>query len=96
MALGAYGTALWVDTHVEDYFADGVMRGQRLAGRILSISEDEEVSMHNILSGVSSVGTTSVFGIREEDDWDRVALDERAVKVAVSTSDGRVMLMGYM
>lgn len=110
MTLGPYGSVVWIDTHVEDYWSeDGMMAGQRLAGRglprsfrVFSGAEDPEdpessSSTSGILAGVPVGGSnhTSVYGVREEDDWDRVAIDERGGLVAVSMRDGRVMLFSY-
>jgi len=90
VTLGPYGTALFIDTHTEDYFAHGD-RGQRLAGEVLAQVLDEESGNFQVSNGMASM----VFGVREYDEWSRVAMDEEAGRIAVGCVDGRISLFEY-
>jgi hypothetical protein len=91
-ALGPYGTALWVDTHTEDYF---MQPGQRLAGRLLG---DAEVGMRAV-DAPSEFPTeamaSTVYTVRAQDDWHHVALDEQEGRIAVGSAKGKILLLEY-
>jgi len=93
VALGPYGTALFIDSHTEDYFAHGD-HGQRLAGEVLAQVLDEssdESGIYHSSSGMASM----VFGVRPHDEWHCVAMDEEAGRIAVGCVDGGVTLFEY-
>lgn len=91
VTLGLYGTALFIDSHTEDYFTHND-HGQRLAGELLTHVSDEGSSGQPASSGMASM----VFGVREHDEWFRVAMDEEAGRIAVSRIDGGVSLFEYI
>lgn len=92
VTLGPYGTALFIDSHTEDYFGHGD-HGQRLAGEILSHgpTDSTEETDYHVPSGMASV----IFGVRENDIWNRVAMDEEAGRIAVGSIDGTVRLFDF-
>jgi len=93
MVLGLHGTALWVDSHTEDYFGDSG-HGQRLTGRILSDTEphnDIEPSVHMPSNEMASI----VFRVQEHDGWTRLAIDEGEGRVAVGAEAGAITLLEY-
>jgi len=94
--LGQYGTALFIDSHTEDYFAHSD-HGQRLAGELLTqVSDDESSGQQKSSSYDTSSGMASmVFGVREHDEWFRVAMDEEAGRIALSGINGGVFLLEY-
>ncbi|TFK71671.1 hypothetical protein BDN72DRAFT_895502 [Pluteus cervinus] len=88
MVIGTYGTAIWFDSHTEDYFGHAD-RGQRLAGRSLRTEpvEDEGV--------VLSSAATCVYGVREVDAWVRLAMCEEEGIIAVGAADGEISIRKY-
>jgi hypothetical protein len=97
VTLGPYGTALFIDSHTEDYFSQGD-HGQRLAGEILAQVPDEEGEGEGNEGGKSRPSSTMasmVFGVREHDEWFRVAMDEETGRVAVGCVDGGISLFEY-
>jgi len=95
VTLGPYGTALFIDSHTEDYFARED-QGQRLAGEVLAQMPDEDGNGergddYHALSGMASM----VFGVREQDEWYRVAMDEEAGRIAIGCVDGGITLFEY-
>lgn len=92
MALGPRGTAIWIDSHTEDYFARGD-RGQRLAGSFTAAvgRVDEDASRVSVESTIES----SVFSVCEDDTWTRVAVDEEEGRIAVGGIDGTIMILEY-
>lgn len=105
MAMGSYGTALWIDSHTEDYYGHSDS-GQRLAGLLLtsaisdSSAEDndsdesgggDDVSTHV----ASSVMASSTFNVREDDEWVRVALDDGEGRIAVGSKSGEIIVSQY-
>lgn len=98
MTLGRYGTALWIDSHTEDYFGHS-NHGQRLAGSILTMEESEylddsdNVDPSNQIA--SSVMASIVFGVKEHDEWVRLALDEEEGRIAVACASGEISLCDY-
>ncbi|KAG5718076.1 hypothetical protein E4T56_gene20687 [Termitomyces sp. T112] len=93
MALGSRGTAIFIDSHTEDYFHRGDV-GQRLAGSyardVSSVENDVEDSTE-----VESTMDSSVFGYRENDDWTRVAIDEEEGRIALGFLDGTIEIREY-
>lgn len=94
VTLGPYGTALFIDSHTEDYFTQGD-HGQRLAGKILPQTIYDEHRDENGNYQVSSGMASMVFGVRENDQWYRVAMDEEAGRIAIGCVDGGISLFEY-
>ncbi|EEB93963.1 hypothetical protein MPER_07311, partial [Moniliophthora perniciosa FA553] len=103
MALGPYGSALWLDSHTEDYFMQGEI-GQRLAGLVLTpvlASDDDnltgvdEPSAPLLSDSPAHSQATMVFDVQERDDWLRIAMDEREGRIAAGSVAGRVVLYDY-
>jgi len=96
MAFGPYGTAIWTDSHTEDYFGHAD-RGQRLAGTFLLArnieDEDEEVELSN---QIANTAATSVYSVQEEDSWVRLALDEAEGRIILGCDDGRISVLEYI
>ncbi|KAJ8092847.1 hypothetical protein PM082_023480 [Marasmius tenuissimus] len=109
VALGSYGTGVWIDSHTEDYFHQGEV-GQRLAGHMLSpvrdgppaegressyssTSNDPEQPEFSDKSTQSQAST--VYYVQETDDWTRVAVDEAEGRIAVGSALGRIVLYDY-
>ncbi|KAJ3743768.1 hypothetical protein DFH05DRAFT_1400248 [Lentinula detonsa] len=94
MALGSYGTAVWLDSHT-DYHAEV---GQRLAGLMLGFSKDKAETGGDNASAVeqSSTRASMVFGAHETDDWNRVAIDEGGGRTAVGSITGEIIIDDYI
>lgn len=95
--LGSCGSAIWIDSHTEDYFGHSDC-GQRLAGRYSSgltaeDHEDEEATLSDQLA--STAAATSVYRTQEADSWVRLALDECEGRVAIGHVDGRISILDY-
>lgn len=89
VALGKYGTALWLDSHTEDWLGPSD-RGQRLAGKLVAAAEE--------LSSVSwqdNSKASMVFRIQEDDLWNKVVMDEESGRVAVGCVNGSMTLFEY-
>ncbi|KAJ7221949.1 hypothetical protein C8J57DRAFT_1536514 [Mycena rebaudengoi] len=87
MVLGSYGTALWIDSHTEDYFAHA-MEGQRLAGTLLSSIE--------VPDQAAAATDNMVFNVREKDGWVRIAIEEQEGRIAVGTSKAEITISEYV
>ncbi|KAF9038578.1 hypothetical protein BJ165DRAFT_1407721 [Panaeolus papilionaceus] len=85
MVLGPYGTAVWIDSHTEDYF-NHADRGQRLAGRFcpVRVDEGEEIELSD---QVATAAASSVYAFQEEDSWVQVAIDEVEGRMAVGSAE---------
>lgn len=107
MALGRYGTALWLDNHTVEWSGPSE-RGQRLAGRVFPLGGEEGVNGDQASttrasgmaaaaepSAVSSTGAAMLFGVREDDAWTRVAMEEEAGLIALGHVDGAITLLEY-
>ena len=95
MTIGTFGTAVWMDTHTEDYFgsADGQATGQRLVG--LSLRRvNPPAPPHQAVP--TSVATTT-FRVNDEKNysWVKVAVDEREGKLGVADSIGNISIYEY-
>jgi hypothetical protein len=94
LAIGPYGTAVWIDSHTEDYFFHGD-HGQRLAGRFspyVSTEEDEEAELSD---RIATATATSVYSHHEEDSWVRIALDEEEGRIFLGRDDGLITVLEY-
>ena len=97
MTYGPYGTAIWTDSHTEDFFghADG---GQRLAGaflrgRDIQDEADKEVELSD---QIANVAAASVYSVQEEDSWVSLALDEAEGRIVIGYHDGRISVLDYI
>ena len=94
MAIGPYGTAIWTDSHTEDYF-NHADRGQRVAG-IFSryvVNEGEEIELSD---QVATAVATSVYTYHEEDSWVRIGLDEVEGRIFLGRDDGVISVLEYI
>ncbi|KAF5351325.1 hypothetical protein D9758_007975 [Tetrapyrgos nigripes] len=100
MTLGRYGTALWLDSHTEDYFYQGE-RGQRLAGRKLSVPENLGNNFESTSPSLESqdqnteAAASMVFEFNENDDWNRIAVDDKEGWIAIGSTDGEIIVNEY-
>ncbi|KAG6885339.1 hypothetical protein C0993_002968 [Termitomyces sp. T159_Od127] len=99
MTVGSRGTAIFIDSHTEDYFGRGDV-GQRLAGsydRYVPAVEEGNERPHSQEDSteVESTMNSSVFGYNEREDWTRVAVDEEEGRIAVGFSDGTIEIREY-
>ncbi|KAJ7065281.1 hypothetical protein C8F01DRAFT_1125023 [Mycena amicta] len=95
MVLGKYGTALWIDSHTEDHFAHAV-EGQRLAGIVLSVTEGEGGETGDVRELVASSRASTVYDVREDDGWTRVAVNDEEGKIALGTTSGEITILQYI
>ncbi|KAJ7173706.1 hypothetical protein C8R46DRAFT_1189877 [Mycena filopes] len=94
MVLGSYGTALWIDSHTEDYF-DHAEEGQRLAGTLFTTIEPGEPTV--ALTDQTATATASmVYHVREDDGWVRIAIEEQEGKIAVGTATAEITIYEYV
>jgi hypothetical protein len=94
MVLGAYGTALWIDSHTEDYF-DHAVEGQRLAGTLFTTVEPGTAVVPLDEQGISATASM-VYQVREDDSWVRIAIQEEEGKIAVGTSTAEITIFQYI
>ncbi|KAJ7780264.1 hypothetical protein DFH07DRAFT_468411 [Mycena maculata] len=94
MVLGAYGTALWIDSHTEDYF-DHAVEGQRLAGTLFTTFEPGGPVVALSDQGASATASM-VYQVREDDGWIRIAIAEEEGKIAVGTSTAEITVLEYI
>jgi len=97
ISFGPYGTAIWTDSHTEDYFGHAD-RGQRLAGAFLRArdvqdGEDKEVELSD---QIANAAAASVFLVQEDDNWVRLALDEAEGRIILGHDDGRISVLDYV
>ncbi|KAG6901531.1 hypothetical protein C0995_010830 [Termitomyces sp. Mi166 len=100
MAVGSRGTAIFIDSHTEDYFSRGDV-GQRLAAshaRDVPAVEGDDPEWLELQDSteVESTINSSVFGYRESEDWIRVAVDEEEGRIAVGFLDGTIEIREYV
>jgi hypothetical protein len=105
MALGSHGTAVWIDSHTEDYL-EHAGEGQRLASRasssLLTSRDEEGDGQDGSLEGELSdhVATTleaSVLCWNESQRWVMLAVDEEEGKVALGHTDGsEITLLSFV
>ncbi|KIK39298.1 hypothetical protein CY34DRAFT_25326 [Suillus luteus UH-Slu-Lm8-n1] len=86
VALGRYGTVLWLDSHTEDWVGPSDC-GQRLAGRML-MATGESKSQHGSHASM-------VFRVRDDDLWNKIAIDEESGRIAVGYVNGSITLFEY-
>lgn len=96
MSIGSYGTAIWTDSHTEDYF-DRADQGQRLAGSFhpLPVMSYDEDATPRHETRIESTGESTVFDISEEDQWVRVAVDEEEGRIALGSTEGMITILNY-
>ncbi|KAF8166639.1 hypothetical protein K438DRAFT_1730747 [Mycena galopus ATCC 62051] len=94
MVLGAYGTALWIDSHTEDYF-DHAVEGQRLAGTLFTTVEYGAAVVPLDEQGISATASM-VYQVREDDGWVRIAIEEEEGDIAVGSSTAEITIFRYL
>lgn len=96
LVLGSCGSAMWIDSHTEDYFGHSNC-GQRLAGKYSSglMAEDHEDEEATLSDQLASTAATSVYRVHEADSWVRLALDECEGRVAIGHVHGEISILGY-
>ncbi|KAG2143778.1 uncharacterized protein EDB93DRAFT_1105114 [Suillus bovinus] len=87
VALGRYGTVLWLDSHTEDWEGPSDC-GQRLAGRMLTATGGSSTSQRGSHASM-------IFRVRNDDLWNKVAIDEESGRVAVGYVNGSITLFEY-
>jgi len=88
MALGRYGTALWLDSHTLEWLWPSDS-GQRLAGWVARFGGEEA-------SATAPTNDASmVFGVRDDEAWTRIAMEEEAGRIALGHTDGAITLLEY-
>ncbi|KAF7985774.1 hypothetical protein HWV62_389 [Athelia sp. TMB] len=104
IALGPYGTALFIDSNQDESQSD---LAQRLAGQMLTRlgkhSDDNDSAIQGAASAQELVPDEPVSGfpsmvflIREHDNWTRLAMDEQAGKVAFARMNADLELLEYV
>ncbi|KAJ7614665.1 hypothetical protein DFH06DRAFT_1063107 [Mycena polygramma] len=94
MVLGSYGTALWIDSHTEDYF-DHAVEGQRLAGTLFTAAEPGAEVVPLSDQGASTTASM-VFQVREDDGWVRIAIEEEEGKIVVGAATAEITIFEYI
>ena len=84
MAIGDFGTLVWIDTHTEDYFLQAAS-GQRVVGRGLDGDSDT----------TQATASGSVFNMHEGNGWHRLAVDERHSRIAIGMADGKITVLDF-
>lgn len=96
MAIGPYGTAIWTDSHTEDYFNHSD-RGQRVAGMLKRyIVNDEGEEEVELSDQVATASAASVYAYQEEDGWVRIAMDETEGRIFLGHDDGHISVLEYV
>ncbi len=88
MAIGSYGTIIYVDT--EGHFGPDEF-GQRLAGTRI-VGHSGSVTGGEVDSAVQR---TSVFMTSERNEWMKIALQEQEGKIAVGHQGGQITILDY-
>ncbi|KAG2111101.1 hypothetical protein DEU56DRAFT_216184 [Suillus clintonianus] len=86
VALGRYGTAIWLDSHTEDWMGPSDC-GQRLAGHMMTTEES--------LNRPHGSHASMIFRVRDDDLWCKVAVDEESGRIAVGDVNGSITLFEY-
>ncbi|KAF9466173.1 hypothetical protein BDZ94DRAFT_250818 [Collybia nuda] len=96
MSIGSHGTAIWTDSHTEDYF-DRADQGQRLAGsiRLLPAANPDNSEAMAPDTRVESTTDSMVFDVSEQDRWVRVTVDEEEGRIALGSTDGMITILNY-
>jgi len=98
LVFGPYGTAIWTDSHTEDYFGHAD-RGQRLAGTFLlakHIKDGDEEEEVELSDQIANAAAASVYSVQEEDSWVRLALDEKEGRIILGYDDGHISVLEYI
>jgi len=106
LAVGAYGTAVWVDSHTEKYYKHAE-RGQRVAGTFAKLKErnvspddsDEENGEEEVGTTPSDQGAATaasfIYAHKEEDNWLNLAIDEEEGVIFLGRNDGAIDVFEY-
>ncbi|KAG1835750.1 hypothetical protein EV424DRAFT_1308361 [Suillus variegatus] len=91
IALGRYGTVIWLDNYYEDwaYAREPSEFDQRLAGQILTATGGFSTSQHGSHDSM-------IFRVRDRNDWSVVAIDEGSGRIVVGDVDGTITLFEYL
>lgn len=101
LALGAYGTAIWLDSHTEIYYqASG---GQRVAGAFANVErrtlgEDDESQADGSsfrFDNSESRPASFVFARQQEESWKRLTLDEEEGVIFLARESGVIDMFKY-
>lgn len=92
MAIGSYGTGVWIDNHVEDYVKPP-FGGQRLAARALRDSRNDADDLADQV--INSTMASTVYDVHQDNTWIRLAVDEEEGRIAVGTLDGQIIISEY-
>ncbi len=94
MALGSYGTALWIDDHAEDHHSADT-RGQRVAGLFCPKLLEAADSTDELDEWKTSTMAATVYGVQKGEVWSRLAMDEEEGRIAIGCSDGQILINDY-
>lgn len=103
LALGAYGTAIWLDSHTEIYYQASL--GQRVAGTFAKLerrpqSWDENANQEDtnpILSDNSETRDASfVFTHQHHETWTGLTLDEEEGVIFLGRNNGVIDVFKYI
>jgi hypothetical protein len=108
LAVGAYGTAVWVDSHTEKYYRHAES-GQRVAGTFAKLTkrnvnpddseDDEENSEEEVGTTPSDLGAATaasfIYAHKEEDSWLNLAIDEEEGVIFLGCNDGAIDVVEY-
>ncbi|KAG1879383.1 hypothetical protein C8R48DRAFT_758704 [Suillus tomentosus] len=91
VALGRYGTVIWLDNYYEDwaYAREPSEFDQQLAGQILTATGGFSTSQHGS-------DDSMIFRVRDRNDWSVVAIDEESGRIVVGDVDGTITLFEYL
>ncbi|KAH7890969.1 hypothetical protein F5I97DRAFT_113044 [Phlebopus sp. FC_14] len=92
LALGRYGTVLWLDNHTQDWLGPSEL-GQRLAGKMLDPLQG--LVRAAPAEQIESSRASMVFCVSEDDTWNRVAMDEESGRIAIGYTNGAITLLEY-
>jgi hypothetical protein len=86
MAMGEYGTVVWIDTHTEDQFGPTVSEAQRLVGALVRTSSRSPQNglMAEMFHGISGRGS-----------WRQIAVNEQEGQIAIGHANGTTSIFSY-
>jgi len=97
LALGAYGTTIWLDSHTEMYYQES--RGQRVAGVFAGLerrTQDSDQTETEAIFDTSEARKASfVFAHQEGESWTKMTLDEEEGVIFLGRSTGVIDMFTY-
>lgn len=101
LALGTYGTAVWLDSHTEMYYQ--ASRGQRIAGtfarverRTLDLDQSGEEGGTAIPSdNLENIPASFEFAHQQEENWTKLMVDEEEGVICVAGENGAIDMLRY-